>query len=290
MIDFIERHWPLHHVEIKADLGGFDERLVYRLEADEGQFVVKAGKAFYTESEMERALFVFDFLRAHSFASAPRLLKCRDGAAFRRLPEGLTYIYHFIEGLPPVPSTDTYRKLGQTLAALHELEGYPHRGKWSAGDVKEQIIRERAPRLPSEMRNEYLQIAERISALDKLPLRLVHGDISLSNSIQTANGEIVLLDWDGCALQPRILDVGFSLLQFLSSEGLFASHRAEAFYRAYFAAQKLAAEELACLADAALLRALNFIFFGDVRENWARIKWINGHRDILLRSIDELRS
>lgn len=290
MLSSIQQYWSLHNARIEADLEDFDGRIVYRIKADEGEFVIKVVKSIYSEQEIERELFIFDFLQAKGFRSAPGLLKCRDGSSFCRFSEGFAYIYHFIEGEKPPPLADNYRKLGELTARLHQLEGYPHLAKWSANDVVGHIITDRMPHLPYEIRKEYLQFAESLCPMDNLPLCLVHSDVSLSNSLQTPSGELVLIDWDGSATSNRILDVGYPLLQFLSKNLVFDSNAAEAFYRTYFSIQKLTDEEFYCLFDAALLPALNFILFGCVDEKWAKIKWAFQNREWLLERIDKLRN
>ncbi len=290
LITSIEQHWSLHNAGIEADLEGFDGRVVYQIRADEGEFVVKVGKPFYSAQEIAQELFIFDFLQSKNFCSAPVLLKCRDGSLFRQLPEGFAYIYHFIEGEKPTLSTDNYQKLGELTAALHQLEDYPHLGKWSVSDVIGHIIADRTPHLPSEIKNEYLQIAESLCAMDDLPSCLVHGDVSLSNCLETLSGEIVLIDWDGCAINARISDVGYPFLQFLSKNLVFDDEAAKAFYGAYFSVQQLTDKEFACLFDAALLPALNFILFGCIDENWAKIKWACQRRESLMEKIDKLRN
>jgi Ser/Thr protein kinase RdoA (MazF antagonist) len=290
LLSSIEKYWSLHNAGIVADLEGFDDKIVLQIKADEGEFVVKIREPFYSELEIEQELFIFDFLQSRNFRHAPVLLRCRDGFSFRRLSEGFVYVYRFIEGEKPAPSIDSYRKLGELMAKLHQLEGYPHLAKWSMSDVIGHIIAHRAPQLPSEIKNEYLKIAEGLCVMDNLPLCLVHGDISLSNSIQRSSGDIVLVDWDGCAINTRIFDAAHLLLQFLSKNLVFDDKAAKAFYRAYFSAQKLTDKEFGCFFDAALISPLNFILFGCINENWAKIKWACQRREWLMEKIDELRN
>ena len=264
--------------------------MVYHIKADEGEFVAKIGKPFYSEPEIEKELFVFDFLQSKKFRHAPLLLKCQDGSSFRKMSGGFAYIYYFIKGKEPKSSTDNYRKLGEVTALLHQIKGYPYLAKWSVSDVIGHIVLDRSPNLPSKIKGEYLQIAENLSQMKNLPVYLVHSDISLSNSLQTPSGDIVLIDWDGCAINHRVLDVGHPLLQFLSKDLVFDEAMAEAFYTGYFSIQRLTDEELSSLFDAALLPALNFIHFGDINENWARIKWICRHQEWLLKMLDNFRN
>jgi Ser/Thr protein kinase RdoA (MazF antagonist) len=290
LINLIEQNWSLHNVRIEADLKGFDGRMVYHITTDEGEFVAKIRESFYSESEIEKELFIFDFLQSKNFRHAPLLLKCQDGSSFRKMSEGFAYIYHFIKGKQPKPSTDNYRKLSEITALLHQLRGYPYSAKWSTSDVIGHIVSDRSPNLPSKIKGEYLQIAENLSQMKNLPVCPVHGDISLSNSLQTPSSDIVLIDWDGCAINHRVLDIGYPLLQFLSKDLIFDEAAAEAFYAGYFSIQRITNEELSSLFDAALLPALNFIHFGDINENWARIKWLCRHQEWLLKMLGKFRN
>ena len=290
LINLIEQNWSLHNIRIEADLKGFNGRMVYHIKTDEGEFVAKIRESFYSETEIEKELFIFDFLQSRNFRYAPLLLKCQDGSSFRKMSEGFAYIYHFTKGKEPKPSTDNYRKLGKITALLHQLRGYPYFAKWGVSDVIGHIVFDRSPNLPSKIKGEYLQIAENLSQMKSLPVYLVHSDISLSNSLQTPSGDIVLIDWDGCAINHRVLDVGYPLLQFLSKDLVFDEAAAEAFYTGYFSIQRLTDEELSALFDAALLPALNFIHFGDMNENWARIKWICRHQERLLKMLGKFRN
>jgi Ser/Thr protein kinase RdoA (MazF antagonist) len=103
--------------------------------------------------------------------------------------------------------------------------------------------------------------------------------MSPGNTVERPDGTLVLLDLDTVGKGPRVLDVGFPLIQqFVTEDWVFRRELATAFYGAYGARIRLSRDELRHVFPAALFRALMYLQFGDRERRWRRIRWALEHR------------
>jgi len=102
--------------------------------------------------------------------------------------------------------------------------------------------------------------------------------LALVNVVKGPDGEFTLIDWDGCGMGVRLLDLAYLLFQWLSDELIFDVASAQAFFRTYLSRHSLDDDEFANLLDLSLLLDLNFILFGDTTKKWQKILWLHEHR------------
>src|SRR5262249_3221789 len=99
------------------------------------------------------------------------------------------------------------------------------------------------------------------------------------NTIQRPDGTLALIDLDDVGNGPRLLDVGFPLIQqFVTEDWVFRRELATAFYGAYTVRIRLTRSELLDVFPAALFVALLYLPFGDPERRWRRIRWAIEHR------------
>jgi Ser/Thr protein kinase RdoA (MazF antagonist) len=288
-LPLIEQRWRLHNVRLKRTLTSFGSQGVYHLQAEEGDFVFKQVVATAGQA-LGRQLFLVEWLQAHDFSHVPKLLKCENDEAYSQFGDSLGYLYHFIPGVTPAATPAHYAQLGDLAASLHQIEGYPHPVAWSIRDIVGHIIHDRAPHVPAEFRQAYIELAHSLPAMDDLPRALIHGDLALVNTVKGVDDELTLIDWDGGGLGIRLFDVAYLLFQWLSDELTFDQTSAQAFFRAYLTKQLLSDREFAHLLDLSLLLPLNFILFGDPAKKWQRIRWLHEHRTEIIGCLAAVRT
>jgi Ser/Thr protein kinase RdoA (MazF antagonist) len=135
-----------------------------------------------------------------------------------------TLVTTFIEGSVAQPTLAQLRLLGAALGRLHALPltdaGQPPLGRsWWFADLAvpcalaqlatvEQIV-------PTEWQPLYDAFRTTLRTIRQcagLPYAIIHGDSWAGNTIQTAAGQVVQIDWDPCGLGPAVVDLGRLLL------------------------------------------------------------------------------
>jgi aminoglycoside phosphotransferase (APT) family kinase protein len=298
-INDIETLWGLHNVQFAGPLldagAAYGSQGVTLLRSREGEFVLKEmlrveTTAVGTRAEVEQRLALLAFLNRAGYPYAPALRVLADGHLCAVTNGRAAYLYRYVTGAVPERTPANYARLGEALVALHRLPGFELPVRWTMDDIVTHIVRDRAPQLPVAMRDDYIRLAERLRGLDALPRCLIHGDISLDNTILTPDGPLVIVDWDGGGVGVRLLDAAKPLFEFVSADLAFLDANADAFYRAYYVHTWFSDSELRRFVDAALLLPLNYILYGDTGAKWDRIRWLDGHREELGRWITELNA
>jgi methyltransferase (TIGR00027 family) len=126
-----------------------------------------------------------------------------------------------VTGKTPPASQATFRALGDLLGRLHALtpaSGLALRpgGAWhhlAHGGPREEIVAATAllddagPRVPASRQAQFAALREELvhaDACDGLPHALVHPDFVPANAIAAATGGMVIVDWAGVGLGPRL--------------------------------------------------------------------------------------
>ncbi len=279
--DFFQEHWPISNISIgdilKTTEGGREVGIV---NSDEGTFVYKVADEWKTIEALNRDLLAFELLPQKGFTHIPRLLKTKDGNTHARIENRCVYLLEYVGEKKPDPTVETYAKLGEITAELHQIQNYPHKTDFHPAPIIAKDLVTIADRLP--FRDEYVKLVRSLPTFDALPQALIHTDISPGNAIEKENGDLVFIDWDDVGVGIRMLDIAFPLIQqFVSEDGEFFEENARAFYAAYCSKVKLTADEMNNLFPAALFIALMYIIYGDTEKRWKRILWAIENRMIL---------
>jgi Ser/Thr protein kinase RdoA (MazF antagonist) len=182
--------------------------------------------------------------RVHSDAAVLRLLEQRDYPAPRVVPaldgasvstlsaasdERTVVVTTYIEGEPTGLAVDGLRALGETLGQLHALSLGPREGQLLEGLLpagmlpRNELAAVRSwlegvrERVPAALHDRYQELEAAYWVIYRLaeassPGVLIHNDCHPWNSVRTAGGPVVLIDWDGSGIGPAVIDVGFALL------------------------------------------------------------------------------
>lgn len=282
---FFEKTWPLSNVFVgdmlKTTEGG---RTVAVINANEGKFVYKIADQWKTKYALNRDLLAFELLPQKGFTHIPLLLKTREGSTYTAIEDRFIYLLEYVGDKNPEPTSETYTKLGQITAELHQIQNYPHKTEFRTAPIIAKDLVSIAEKLP--FKQDYLKLVQQLPSFGGLPEALIHTDISPGNAIEKENGNLVLIDWDDVGVGTRILDIAFPLIQqFISEDGEFLEENARAFYTAYFSKIKLTETEIRKLFPAALFIALMYIIYGNTEKRWKRIQWAINNQKVLERVI-----
>ena len=194
----------------------------YKVETDEGTFLVKAFGKLWTDDGLLR--WVSQAL-AERGIQHPKIIYCSRGSKY--FPFGFA-ILEYVEGQTgydaisrEVGLEDFYFRVGKILKAVHEIEllryGDINNGQGECYDLVEFILKDiddcckELPRniLSDNSRGKAKQIIRDIlvSHKEKFKPALVHWDATPDNCVLTPSKEIVLIDWDNAMALPWLQDL-----------------------------------------------------------------------------------
>ena len=275
-VQFFERVWPLTDVRIGRVLQHRDGRLVRELSAAEGKFVFKIADPCSTVDKIERDVFVFDFLKEKGFQNIPKLVRTKEGRGHYEGDGTFISVMECVRGKPMEHTPANWRRLGQIAAKLHSFTEYPLRTEFTVGTETDKMIANAAT-FPFE--TEYLECLRGLPSFEGLSESLIHTDMGPNNTIEGENRDLILVDWDHAGQGLIVLEIGFPLVcHFVTSDLQFEAEKAGAYYGAYFAHQSLPERDRARIFDAGLFCALMYVPYGDVENNWERVKFAMRNR------------
>lgn len=280
-VNFITQNWPLTNPAAEL-LKKSGDRTVYKVNADEGVFIIKVADPAKSEATVLKDTQILRFFEEVGYP-APRLLLSRASTNYVLHDGKCIYALSYLEGSEPEQSAENYAKLGEVTARLHSLQGYTIPTDFTA-EVEIPIMLARAEKF--NMNTQYTELVKALPDFSRFPTCLIHTDIGSHNSVKLTNGEIELIDWDDAGIGTRILDLGFLLIcDFVTKELVFEKDRAKAFYEAYCSIIRLTDDEKEHLFDAGLFYALSYTIFDDsgvVEGQWKKVLWAIEHKDEML--------
>jgi Ser/Thr protein kinase RdoA (MazF antagonist) len=285
--NLIEEYWPLSQVKIENKFNQIDnvERKVGFIASKQGKFIYKIADPYKTQKALNNDLKVFPLLAEKGFTHIPKLLRTKDNNNYLQKDGKFIYILEYIEGTHPQEDPKNYKKLGEIMAELHNIQNYPYNTEFSANYVIHHDLQDIARKFP--FRKEYLELVKQQPNYDQFPRTLIHTDIGPGNAIVKSDGEIILIDWDDAGVGTTILDLGYPLIQQFVSEDLeFKEENAKAFYGSYFSKRIISDLEKNHIFDAALFFSLMYIVYGNTEKRWNRIQWALKNRVKLTKVYD----
>lgn len=279
-------------------------RYVYKITDPKGKFILRALPQNQDFDQPQRALNILKYLEAHQFP-APRLAQSLKGEDLIPLNGKYSaFLTTYIEGGHPLKSIPTMTKLGTLSARIHNLDQaqpYPFKAVWSIKDERQVLMEKLGEIDTSKLAHRELipKITHQflsLPGLEDLPKTLIHTDIHERNTIQTAAGDFVLIDWDDAGRGVTILDLAYVLSQvcitFKSQASLrpiFQRNLAKAFIEGYYQLRSLNKAEIKHLILAMQFCALAYTIHYWVPkidlQNWARYNFEANEGVNLLRGI-----
>lgn len=278
--DAIEDIWPLTNTRIDKILQESGERKVYKISAQEGEYIVKVADSAKTKKKIETDTFAFDFLKQNGFNYIPSLIKTRGNNNFHQIDNRYVYIMEYVHGSNMPSTTENWKRLGKITAKLHQLSNYPYKTEFTVESEMPEFS-ESAKKLPFAV--QYLEVVATLPSFNDLPECLIHTDIGRNNAMLRENdNEIIIIDWDDVGVGVRILDLGFPLIcHFVNLDLTFEKEKAQSFYSGYLSLQKLTDDEEKHLFHAGLFYALMYLVYGDIEKNWKKIQFVLKNKSLI---------
>ncbi len=283
--ELIEQYWLLTEVVVGEVLQEGHNRTTGIILSTQGKFVYKSSKRNEDLTDLERRLFVHNFLQQRGYTFAPKLLLAKDGKYMQQIDNEFVHIMEYVEGKTLESSPENYCKLGELVGTLNSIKDYPYPCLITVAPIM-PAFPELAQKLPPADRGEYLKLTETLPRLDYLPQSLIHFEVNLRHVIERPSGELVFIDWDEAGTGATVLDPGYPLISYFVGEDLvFEKEHAQAFYAGYFSKKSLTNEEKGALFDASLFHALRYVIY-DVEKRWKRIQWAVANKELLNAAIE----
>jgi Ser/Thr protein kinase RdoA (MazF antagonist) len=273
LLQLLSEQYALSGVQFQQRLATKGTRQALVLATDQGRFVLKITDHTRPEAVVQTDLATLDLLAQAGFP-APRLLLTRGGQRYVPYQSSFLYLYHYIEGRQPGPSSAFFTRLGELLARLHSIPvtaGMP-RSQWSpAGTIPEIVsaLRKVETLQDRRMAQEALTALEDFPSMAGLPEGLVHSDPWYGNLLEDASGSLYLVDWDDAGVAYPLLDVAYVLTYLCTqlpseqpegaSEVAWRAEWAKIFLTSYQAIRPLSRAEQRLLPAAVRLTALVYL-------------------------------
>ncbi|MBO0868424.1 MAG: phosphotransferase [Micromonosporaceae bacterium] len=135
-------------------------------------------------------------------------------------------VTQFVEGVPPGPGGRLFAVLGALLGGLHARPASRMRpgGAWhhlapTGGPAEEidaalALLQSARSRIGGTQSDEWTVLLDAVAGLDDaadLPHGFVHPDFVPANVVETAGGDLVIVDWAGAGRGPRLWSLAYLL-------------------------------------------------------------------------------
>ncbi len=280
---FIQVNWFLNEIKLHLlqNKGG---RLVYRISAEQGVYVLKLSNSAKTYEDMMQDLYIFDSDQQLGFTNIPKLLKTKDNSTIVSYKDKYGFIMEYIDGGMPSDTKENWKKIALLTAQLHKIKHAKYNTSLTQASEK-AWIQTQAQKLP--FGKAYKHLFDGLTDFSAFPQTFIHTDIGLHNCAINKKGELFFLDWDGAGIGRRILDIGFPLISQFVKDQIIQEENIQSFYKTYFKHTDIPVlrKEKEAIFDASLFFSLIYVPYGDIYKNWAKIQFAVKHKAHLLSLI-----
>lgn len=225
-VALVEEQYAVQDIQLRSlSPYNFDWRGIYHVESgDHVSRVLRAFRQDTSENWLLKPAAMLLFLEEQGYP-APRVVRTLSGELVGTANGWWTFMTTFVEGAQVNYSTHSLRALAGRTAQLHMLDldraaaaVPPIQASWKHPQqaVPEclQLLTRVRDQIPPELQTFYDEVSATLERMQQanLPVAIVHGDCWPGNAVQTPDGDIVLIDWDGAGYGPPVLDIGGLLL------------------------------------------------------------------------------
>lgn len=276
--EHLTKQWelaPISSVEITKKAA--DGRTLFHVDTSEGVYALKLLEKGRSKEVIQRELSLLHTLHENHFPCA-ELLPTRTGDLSITIGGQSAYLCRWVEGTHPESTNATFEKLGDLTGRLHALPTDSLEKMRFAPLERMRQQRQLAERLGLDP--AFIDFFSHVRDVAHLPQGVVHTDIGPHNTLEQANGTLVLIDWEDAGVGPLVIDLGWLLEQCLTVDNVFEKEKAHAFLKAYQAHRPFSSEEALYMHDIMLSFALLYCLQEDgLKERGRkRIEWIAGHQ------------
>jgi len=234
----LKKHYGLENMDIAAQQGGW-AALAYKVAGNKNTYFLKvydkarASTPKWT-SLIDKYVPVLKWLSRHTMLAGvvPVPLAARNGDWKCEDDDGVYLLYEYIEGETIGGSALTEKQIRQLAMIVSELHKYGSGIPADTADLKESFEVPFVPLLQNTLDRGYDRLADELKVLldpyleslhrlivrmerlsaglqnSQLRMALCHTDIHSWNLMQ-ANGQLILIDWEGLKLAPVEADLMF---------------------------------------------------------------------------------
>jgi Ser/Thr protein kinase RdoA (MazF antagonist) len=248
-----------------------DKQVFWAALSDGDSWIVRVYTPENTRSDIAGTATVLTALESAGYP-AERLIRSSTGADFVADAGWRMLVTRAIDGVAPNNDPQTLHRVGALLGRLHAL--FQNSPFLSMLPLAERTIEDEmrmsledldraAALLPDDLRPLHQALYAACTSIgdwSDLPQVLIHNDLHLENLLQTPDGELLVIDWDGAGRSPAILDVGFLLSSCHPQHSPRPDPaRINALLDGYCRYHRLSRPELAAVFDAIRFRLLAFL-------------------------------
>lgn len=219
----LQTHYGITPISIAGlQQPAIDGRGIWQIAADGCRYVLRMIRGD-AGSWLDQPVRVLRFLENARFP-APRVRLSVRGERIVTHGAWRALLIDFVDGPLATPSPPLLHRLATTTGRLHRLAppaaatALPQ--SWKAPQNAIPTALEALEQVRSGLPADLDAIAGELQATlgaiherrDELPRCIVHGDCWHNNAVQRADGEIVLIDWDGAGWGTPLIDLGELLL------------------------------------------------------------------------------
>jgi len=248
---------------------------ISRVEQADGQrWVLRAYSSLENRNDIFDLATMLLFLETQGYP-AERIVRTMNNEVVATADGYWVLMTTFIEGRTVDYSLPTLRLMGSMLGRLHALNpqiasatglSIPTAEMLPARELAYAMGRltSVANLVPKSLLAGYDMLVAAVQSIDRcddLPTVIIHNDYHPGNIIQTREGQLIPIDWEGAGLGPAVIDMGFLLASCVSESPWTPQlppddRRVIAIVDGYCQHHRLSSKELDRLADAIRFRAL----------------------------------
>jgi len=274
----VAKQWELAPISsVKVTKKATDGRTLFRVDTSEGTYALKLLEKGRSKEVIQRELSLLHTLHRNHFPCT-ELLPTRTGYLFTDIGEQNAYLCRWVDGTHPESTNATFEKLGKLTGRLHALPTDSLEKMRFAPSERMRQQRQLAERLGLDP--AFINIFSRVRDIAHLPQGIVHTDIGPHNTLEQADGSLLLIDWEDAGVGPLVIDLGWLLEQCLTLDNVFEKEKAHTFLKAYQVHRPFSSEEALYMYDMMLSFALLYCLQEDGLKDRGRkrIEWIADHQ------------
>ena len=190
------------------------QREAYLLETEQGRLVLKITDPNRPEEVVKNDIGILDYLARFDFP-APLPVFTRDRRLYLPFENRFFYMYRYIEGKKPTPSSAMLAACGRALANLHTLpldqtaRKSLHRPAYLLDELRSWLLNAPDTAEQQRMAQEVLGMVDDFPSFEGLPESLIHTDPYFVNLLDGTDGRLYLIDWEDAGISYPLIDVGY---------------------------------------------------------------------------------
>ena len=275
VIETLKTHYDITSIFHIEEISGHSGDTTFKIVTADKRYIVKI-----TKNKTDTFFRTYQYVSTHLEATLPRIILTNQNACCHQSELGTFFVTEYIDGQSMEFTACRAKLLARKVARLHSIPKNSALNHWNLDSLFHDIEYDRLVQLAETDKDFLLHQLKLAKKLAELPESVVHGDLGLSNILMTPAGDVTILDWGGCGIGPRLLDVGYVFWNLLDDRLNFNEGAGKAFMDAYLLTIDLLASERELIVSACILFPMNYVLF-DSDTKIRKIEWFVDHKHLL---------